>query len=483
MNRPKAINMTEGPLFAKILSFVLPTMFTNLLQVFYNAADMIVVNLSGEADAVGAIGCSAPFVTLFVNIFIGFAVGANVVAANYIGAENHSEVSKTVHTAILISVIFGTAFGAIGIAGCRPALAAMGNSGKLLDLSVTYVTVYFIGAPFISLTNYIVAILRAKGDTVTPFFVMSGSGLLNVLLNLLFVLAFGMSVDGVALATSVSNAVSAAVLLAHLSRLNDDCRFSLKNLRIDGSAFAKIIHIGFPAAVQGALFSLSNIIIQSSIIKVNNIVTPAGIDYQPVVKGNAATSNLEGFVYTSTNSVYQASVAFTGQNVGAEKYNRIAPVMRDCYFLTFLIAEIVTVTIILLRTPLLSLYGIAPGAAGSGEAIAFETAVTRMNYMLIPYSLLAFMEVGSGVLRGLGKSVTSTVVSLIGSCVLRIVWIYTVFAANPTLESIYISYPISWGITAIIHFVCCTAVRTRMIKFSAFKGKNSKPAHTVVLGS
>lgn len=463
MNKINQINMTEGPLFGKILRFVLPLMLTNILQVLYNAADMIIVGLSNEPDSVGAIGTTTPMINLFINIFIGFSVGANVVVARYIGAGDSDRVSKAVHTAILASLIFGTAGGVIAIAFHNPILSAMGISGKLLELSSKYVIIYFLGAPFLSLTNYAVAILRAEGNTKTPLFVMSCTGLLNVLLNLFFVLSLGMSVDGVALATSIANGVSAAVLLIYLAHGRGFCRFSFKNLKLNKIAFKNIVYIGLPAGIQGALFSLSNMLIQSSVIKVNNMLTPVGVNYQPVVKGNAAVSNLESFAYTATNSVYQASITFTGQNVGAKKYNRIGSVMRNCYLITFFVAEISAGLILLFRNPLLSLYGVVNGAAGTGEAIAYSAAIIRMLYMFPAYFLLAFMEVGSGILRGLGKSVTSTTVSLIGSCLFRIVWIFTAFAARPTLGIIYVSYPISWGMTALIHFICSTVVRKKLL--------------------
>ena len=273
MNKSK-INMTEGPLFGKILKFVLPLMVTNLLQVFYNAADMIIVSLSHEPNAVGAIGLTAPMINLFVNIFIGFSVGANVVVARNIGIGDQKNVSRAVHTSICVSVIFGIVGGLIGILSTRPILIIMGNSGNMLQLAVKYVTIYFIGTPFLSVTNYVVAILRGEGDTKTPLFVMSGTGLLNVLLNLFFVLVCGLSVEGVALATTIANAASAVILLTCLARKKSDCKFSFKKLKIDKTALISIIQIGLPAGIQGALFSLSNLIIQSSIIKVNNMVTP-----------------------------------------------------------------------------------------------------------------------------------------------------------------------------------------------------------------
>lgn len=459
----KEIKMTEGPLLGKVLLFVLPLALTNLLQVLYNAADMVVVSLSGEPDAVGAIGTTGAFINLILNLFIGFSVGANVVVARHLGGGNGERASRAVHTSLCMSVLFGIVGGGVGLLITRPVLALMGNTGKLLDLAVQYTCIYFCGVPFLSLANYAISILRAKGDTRTPLYILTLTGLLNVGLNLMFVLGFGMSVDGVAYATAISNAVSAVLLVFCLSRDTGACRFCFRKLRMDRRAFCDILYVGLPAGVQGALFSLSNMLIQSSVLQVNNAICPPDSAYQPVVKGNAASANLENFAYTATNSVHQASVTFTSQNVGAEKYERVPRVMRCCYLVTFLISAVMSGLLLLLREPLLALYGVTGGEAGSLDAIALNTAVTRMLYMLTTYFLLAFMEVGSGVLRGLGKSVTSTVVSLVGSCLLRIVWIFTVFRLHPTLEVIYFSYPLSWGLTAAIHFVCCLVVNRRRL--------------------
>lgn len=461
------IDLTEGPILIKIILFILPLMATNLLQVLYNAADMITVSLSKEGDAVGAIGTTGAFINLVVNVFIGFSVGANVIVARHIGEKDDEATSKTVHTSVTISLIFGFIGSIIGLVISKPVLSLMGNEGNLLKLSTTYTRIYFLGVPFLSLTNYLIAIFRAKGDTKTPLYVLTGTGLLNVLLNLFFVLVCSLSVEGVALATSISNAVSMVILIFILSKDPGPCRFSFKKLTLHKKSFGEIVYVGLPAGIQGALFSLSNMIIQSSIIKVNYIMCPEATDYQPVVKGNASAANLEGFAYTATNSVHQASVTFTSQNVGAKKYDRVKRIMLLCYIVTFCIAILSSGILLLLRTPLLALYGIKAGAEGSLESIALNTAVTRMLYMFIPYFTLAFMELGSGILRGLGKSLTSTIVSLIGSCAMRIFWIYLVFYKNPSLEAIYISYPISWTLTAAIHFVCSIIVIRRIIKSSS----------------
>lgn len=449
----RKIDMTNGPVFSKMLVFVLPLMVTNLLQVFYNAADMVVVSLSNEPNAVGAIGITGSFINLVVNVFMGFATGANVVVARFLGAKEDIKVSKTVHTAITMSIIFGIVSSVIGQFISRPVLTVMGAEENLLDLAVTYTSIYFAGVPFISVTNYFIAIFRAKGDTRTPLYILSFSGLCNVILNLFFVLVTGLSVEGVALATTIANAISAVLLCIRLSKDDTACRFNIKKLCFDVKIFKEIMYIGLPAGIQGSLFSASNMIIQSSILQVNNMLCPAGSAFQPVVKGNAASANLESFIYTAQNTVYQAAISFTSQNVGAEKYDRIYKIRRCGYLIGFCITAVISVFIFLLRNPLLSLYGITDGVAGSLEAIAYDTALLRMKYLTLFYFPITFMEIGCGVVRGLGKSISSTIISLLGACAFRAVWVWTVFEMFPTLDIIYISYPISWVITALVFYI------------------------------
>ena len=458
LTRKRDLSITEEKIFYKLVLFVLPLMAANLLQVFYNAADMMVVGLSTEGDAVGAIGVTSPLVHLIINIFTGFAVGANVVIARQLGAGDEESTSRAVHTSVLMSLLFGGASALVGCLLCSPVLSLMGAEGQLHTLAVRYTTIYFLGVPFIALTNYAIAIYRAKGDTKTPLVVLGASGILNVLLNLFFVLVCGLSVEGVALATVIANAVSALVLLWLLTKDEGACRFSLQKLRLDRVAFRRIISIGLPAGVQGALFSLSNLIIQSSILQVNNAICSTDSSFQPVVKGNAATANLESFVYTATNSVYQASITFVGQNAGAGKYDRVRRAMLCCYGFTTAIALVFGFGMFALREPLLALYGITRGAEGSLTRIAFATAETRMKVMFLTYAALAWMEVGSGTMRGLGRSLTSTVITMLGACFFRIAWILTVFRAVPTLESIYISYPISWVLTTAAFLPCALII-------------------------
>ena len=461
-SRSRTADLTEGPLLPKIIKFVLPLMATNLLQTFYNAADMMVVSLSSEPNAVGAIGTTGAMIYLVLNVLVGFAVGANVVVANRIGAKDEEGTSKSVHTAMLLGLAFGFIAAVSGILVDRPALYLMGAKGNLLDLASTYTEIYFLGVPFMALTNVAVSIFRAKGDTRTPLFVLSGAGLLNVGLNLFFVLVTGMSVEGVAIATTAANAVSAAILIVCLVRDNGPCRFYFRKLRVDVVSMRDMLKVGIPAAVQSALFAISNILIQSSILQVNNTLVVEGETYQPIVNGNAAASNLENFVYTATNSVHLASVTFAGQNAGAKNYKRVYKALGGCCLVTTVIALIFSFGTILLRHPLLALYGVYEAEEGTLDALAYNAAMERFYYMLIPYFLLAWMEVGSGVLRGIGRSMTSAVISLIGICLLRIVWLATVFQAYGTLASIYLSYPISWVVTSSCLLIFCVVNIRRM---------------------
>jgi len=456
-------NFTEGAIFLKLLLFIFPIVATNLLQAFYNAADMIVVSFSSEENAVAAIGTTTAFINLIVNIFIGFSVGANVVVARQIGAKNRENTQKAVHTSIVMAVIFGFLGMIIGLLAAKPVMTMMGNTGSLLTLAVRYTYIYFLGIPFLSLTNYLIAIFRAKGDSKTPLIVLMTAGLLNVGLNFFFVLIVGLSVEGVAIATSVSNLFSSAILLVKLQKDQDDTQFSWKKLRIDKRSFSDITVNGVPAGIQGALFSLSNMIIQSSVVRVNNTLCP-NTSYAPVVDGNAAATNLESFVYTAMNAVYQGAITFTSQNIGAKKPRRVYKILYNCLGIVIAIGVCFSALVYLLRIPLLGLYGVELGVEGSLQRIAFETAHTRFKYICLLYFLCGTMDVCSGTLRGLGKSFVSMIISLVGACLFRLVWIWTVFSNNPTLDMIYISYPISWTLTCITGFTIIQICLRKMVK-------------------
>ena len=446
------IEITSGRIFPQLLVFVLPILATNLLQMLYNAADMMVVSLSSEENAVGAIGTTTAFVSLIINVFIGFSVGANVVVARHIGAKDRERTQRAVHTSLLMALIFGVLSLILGLAISRPVLSGMGNTGSLLDLAVKYTDIYFAGVPFLALTNYLSAIFRAKGDAKTPLIVLASAGVLNVLLNLFFVVVVKLSVEGVAIATSTANVFSFIILLRKLHKDNDFTTFSFRRLKVAWTEFWEIVRIGLPAAIQGSLFAISNMLIQSSVVAVNNRLCPPNLKYQPVVNGNAAAANLDGFVYTSMNAVYQGVITFVSQNMGAQKPERIKPIMYNGFLLTSIIGLTFGWTLFLLKEPLLSLYGVTHGAEGSGEALAMWAATTRLQINCLPYFLCGLMEVCLGVLRGMGRSLSSTVIALVGSCLLRVVWLLTVFPVHQTLETIFICYPISWLLTMLTAF-------------------------------
>lgn len=460
----RKIDFTNGKVFLKIIWFVLPIVATNLLQMLYNAADMMVVSLSHEQNAVGAIGTTGSFINLIVNLFIGFAVGANVVVAREIGAGDSSRVQSAVHTALIIAVVSGIVGGGIGVGISRPVLTAMGNTGNLLELAVTYTYVYFLGVPFLALTNYLMAIFRAKGDAKTPLIVLACTGLLNVGLNLFFVLVCGLSVEGVALATAIANVASAVILLLKLQSAQDDTAFSWKLLKVDQTALKDIVVNGLPAGIQSALFSLSNMLIQSSIVTVNNNACPPGVEYAPIVNGNAAAANLDAFIYTAMNAVYQGAITFTSQNIGADKPHRVKRIMYSCFAIASIIGISLSALLLIFKQPLLALYGIVMGKKGSLERMAYDAAVIRFWWLSAPYFLCGLMEVCTGVLRGLGKSVTSTVISLIGACLLRVVWLWTVFPKSQTLETIFVSYPITWIVTNIAAFIVIQVALRKILR-------------------
>jgi Na+-driven multidrug efflux pump len=340
----------------------------------------------------------------------------------------------------------------------------MGNQGNLLELAVTYTHIYFLGVPFLALTNYLSAIFRAKGDAKTPLVILAIAGIANVLLNLFFVLVLGMSVEGVALATAAANVLSFLLLLWKLAKDEDMTTFSFRNLRLDKGSFFEIVRIGLPAGIQGALFSVSNMLIQSSIVSVNNASVPVGTKYQPIVNGSAASGNLEGFVYTAMNAVHQGAVTFTGQNMGAEKPERIKPILYNCFLISLMIGITMSALVMVFKTPLLSLYGVVNGEKGSLENLAYEAANLRLWMICAPYFLCGLMDDCSGVLRGLGKSLLSTAVTLVGTCLLRVTWLLVAFPLNPTLETIFICYPVTWTLTGIVSFVVIDILMKKAIK-------------------
>lgn len=442
--KPRSIqpDLTEGPLLGKIIRFILPIMAMNLLQNLYNAADMIVVGYSGVPGAIGSIGTTSAVNNFFLNLFIGFSIGANIMVARHIGAKDERATREAVHTAICVNAILGVVIAAAAILAAPRILEWIGDEGNVLILATRYAQIYYCGIPFISLTNCCINIFRAKGDSQTPMYVLAASGLVNVGLNFFFVLVCGMSVEGVALATVISQLLSAAALLLLLSRDEGWCRLDVKRLRITKGALQNQLSMGIPAAIQGCVFSISNMMIQSSIVSMNNLLDPGG---SSIIDGNAAASSIEMFLYTCCFSCNQAAVTFTSQNLGARKYERLRRIRLEALLLSIGLSMTLAVLGLALREPLVRLYVTDPAS--------MEAAYAKMNVLFKTYFLVASMEITSGFLRGLGKSLLSTIFSLVGCCVLRVLWVLFLVPVVGTLEIIYIAYPVTWGVTALAGFI------------------------------
>ncbi len=428
------VDMCNGPLTRKIIVYCVPLALSGILQLLYNAADIIVVGKFTGPTALAAVGSTGSLINLIVNLLIGLSVGASVCVANHYGAGNMRDVRETVHTSMLISMIGGVIVGIVGIAFAPTFLGWMDTPDDVIDQASLYLRIYFAGMPFTMLYNFAAAILRALGDTKRPLYYLSISGAINVVLNLVFVIVFGMGVAGVATATVISQIVSAGLIVACMMRSRGAIHFNPREMRIHGDKLVQIVRVGLPAGLQGTIFSISNVLIQTSVNSFGSIA----------MAGNSASSNLEGFMYTAMNSVYQAALSFAGQNMGARKYTRLKKVLLNCQAIVFLIGVGMGLIMYLLRYPLLGIY--------SNDAEVISYGITRLEIFCLTYFTCGMMDVMVGQMRGMGYSVMPMVVSLVGVCGIRIVWIYTIFQFDHTLTNLYLSYPVSWVITGAVHF-------------------------------
>ena len=439
------MDMCSGTLLPKILLYSLPLMLSGILQLLFNAADVGVVGRFAGNDSLAAVGSTSALINLLVNVFIGLSVGANVMVARFFGAGQKKELEEMVHTSILTSLVSGVALIFIGLALSRPALLLMDTPENVIDQAVLYIRIYFVGMPAMMLYNFGSAILRAVGDTRRPLYFLLAAGVINVILNLIFVIPLGMGVAGVALATIISQTISALLVLICLMRTESDYRVSLKKLRIVKDKMLKMIQIGLPAGLQGALFSVSNVLIQSSVNSFGSVA----------MAGNTAAQNLEGFVYTAMNSLHQTCISFTGQNYGARQYKRMGKILLICQGCVIAVGVILGNGVYLAGGTLLKLY--------SPDAEVIEYGMLRLSYICTTYALCGMMDVMVGSLRGMGYSIMPMLVSLTGACPFRVVWIMTVFRAYHSLEVLYISYPISWALTFGVHLFCFFIVYRRMM--------------------
>jgi len=426
-----ASDTNTGSLLGKILIFAMPIMLMNVLQLLFNAVDMIVVGRFSGSAALAAVGATGSIVNLMVNCFMGLSVGTSVVVAQSYGAGKYDSISKSVHTSIALSAIVGLVVMLLGLIFCAPMLRAMGTPEDIIDLSVLYLSIYFLGVPASMIYNFSAAILRAVGDSRRPMYYLMVSGLTNVILNLFFVVALHMSVAGVAWATVISQYLSMVLILVCLYRSQEVIHFSPAQIRLDGPTLVKIIRIGLPAGLQNFLFSISNVLIQSAL---NTFGSTA-------IAANTASGNIEGFVGTTMNAYYNAAITFSGQNMGARQFDRIdrvAKVSTGLVFTTWILVGGVTLW---LGRPLLSIYTTDPAVV--------ELGLVRMRIMMTAYFAAGIMNVYPGLTRGMGYSVLPMVCTLVGACLMRIVWLVTFFAWYPTLQMLFICYPITWFLAGL----------------------------------
>lgn len=442
----QAGDLTSGPMLKKIILFSLPLAASSILQLLFNAADVVVVGRFAGSTALAAVGSNGALINLLVNLFVGLSLGANVVAARCFGAKDEKGVQNTVQTAVTLGIVSGILLAFVGFFVARGLLELMSCPEDVIDLSTLYLKIYFIGMPMTMLYNFSSALLRSVGDTRRPLYCLALAGVINVVLNLVFVIGFHLSVAGVALATIISQTVSACLVTWILTREKGALHLDLRHLGFHKGALLQILRIGLPAGLQSTVFSLSNVVIQSAINSFGSTI----------VAGNSAASNIEGFVYTAMNSFAQAAVTFTSQNMGARRYDNLDRVMRNCLLCVVVTGLVLGGGASLLGTQLLHFYS-------SDEAV-IAAGLARLHIISATYLLCGIMDVLASCLRGRGYSVLPMIVSLVGSCLLRLVWIATIFQLFRSTTTLYLSYPISWILTAAVHLICLLVVRRKLKK-------------------
>ena len=440
------MDMCSGPIFVKIIVFAIPLILSGILQLLFNAADIIVVGRFAGSASLAAVGSTSALINLLVNVFIGLSVGANVMVARFYGAGQQRDLEETVHTAMVMAAAGGVILIAVGMVLAGPLLKLMGTPKDVLSLAVLYMEIFFVGMPANLVYNFGSAILRAVGDTKRPLYFLLIAGVVNVILNLFFVIALSMGVAGVALATVVSQCISACLIVRCLMKTDAGYRLDLKKLRVVRNKARSIVKIGLPAGLQGAIFSVSNVLIQSSVNSFGSVA----------MAGNTAAQNIEGFVYTSMNAVYQTALSFTSQNFGAKQYVRMKKILVYCLMVTTMVGLIMGGGTVIFARQLLGIY------SSDHEVIGY--GIRRLQIIGTTYFACGLMDCMVGGLRGMGFSVMPMIVSLTGACALRVVWIYTAFAMNRTLQTLYISYPVSWIITFGAHMVCYVIVLKKVKK-------------------
>lgn len=449
--RKHTVDMTKGSILRHIIAFAIPVMIAGVLQTLYNAADTVVVGKFAGKEALAAVGSTGSAISLIIGVFVGLSSATNVIVARKFGAGNKSGVSKAVHTAIAACITGGIILSALGIFFCRKILMLMGSPDDVIDLATLYMRIYFAGIPVMLIYNFGSAVMRAVGDARRPTYYLMGAGLINVSLNLIFVIVFKMSVAGVALATIIAQCVSAFLVIRSLVKTEECFKLDIRKIKIHSEELLEMIKLGVPAGIQGSLFSLSNVIIQSS-------VNSCGSD---VIAGNSASASIEGMVYIAMNSFFHAVLTFTGQNLGAHRFDRIKKGFWTTLCVSMVFGIILSQSVVLLSPLLLKLY--------TNSDVVIEFGIMRMNIICALYFLCGFMEVGTGSLRGLGVANRSMLTSLIGACGLRLVMTYlgAPYKEAEDLKFLFYSYPISWILTGTVLMIFFfTIVKSREKKWA-----------------
>ena len=442
------MDMCSGPILQKMLLYSLPLMASGVLQLMFNAVDIVVVGQFAGDNSLAAVGSNTSIIGLITNLFLGLSIAANVLVARFYGAKDVKAVTRTVHTSMLLSIMSGILLTIIGVGGAKWILELMQTPEEVLPLAVLYLRIYFLGMTATMIYNFGSAILRGVGDTRRPLYFLITAGVINVVFNLIFVIIFKMDVAGVALATVISQCVSAGLVVRCLMKERGSIRLRIKQLRLDKEKTVLIFKIGLPAGFQGIMFSISNVVIQSSINSFGPIV----------MAGNAAATNLEAFVYIAMNAFHQAAVTFTSQNFGAGKLKRINKVAIYAQVCVTILGLLLGNLVCLFGKPLVGIYSSNPEVVAAG--------IDRLKIVARTQATAGMMDVMVGALRGVGYSMMPMIVSLVGVCGLRILWIFTVFSVERfhTIQTLYVSYPISWFITFTVHLICFIIIRRRMEK-------------------
>ncbi len=440
-------NFTEGPLLKNILLFTIPLMLNGILQLLFNAADIIVVGKFAGSGELAAVGATSSSVNLIVNFCIGLSIGSNVLIARHIGAKDTYRVEKAVHTAIATSILFGIITGVVGFLISGPLLRLLDTPSDIFNSALKYMRAYFVGVPATIVYNFGASILRSKGDTERPLRFLTVAGIVNVILNLIFVIVFHMGALGVGLATAISQFVSMTLVILCLITEQSEVHLDISKIAFDKNEMSEIVAIGLPAGLQSSMFSISNMMVQASV---------NSFDQTAIVAGSAAAGNVEGFAYVAINSFAQTMLTLSGQNLGAGKLKRVDAGLKACALCAAVTGILFTVTIMPFAAKVLSIY--------SNDAEVIRYGINRLWFVMAPYCLCGIMEsLGNGV-RGLGYSLLPLFVAIFGTCIFRITWLAFVFPLMPTINNIFIVYPISWFLTGAAHFVCYIFARKRLNK-------------------